>query len=86
MIRGIITLGLASVAYLVRDSFKMLKETKKEVIEARREFASVMATVAAHQIMFEHWLDDLSKGDLDNPGRRKSDEILRRILELSQKK
>lgn len=71
---GLIAIG----AWILRDAAKTLKETHADM-------AAVKASVAAHQIMFEHWLDGLVEGqelpNEMNPGRRKSDEVLRALIE-----
>lgn len=78
VIRAVLGGLIAVGAWILRDAAKTLKETHADM-------AAVKASVAAHQIMFEHWLDGLvDRGDLPNemnPGRRKSDAILRELIE-----
>jgi hypothetical protein len=79
-IRGCLTLGLAAVAYLLNDTMKTIKETKK----VQGDHATKLAL---HDIMFEQWLDELadSKNGNENPGRRRSDQIIRAIIEESHR-
>lgn len=72
--RAVLTLGLAAVAYLLNDTLKTIKETKKIQHEHTTK-------LALHDIMFEQWLDELADSGLaDNPGRRRSDQIIRAII------
>lgn len=73
--RGVLTRGLAAVAYLLNDTLKTIKETKS--IQHQHT-----TKLALHDIMFEQWLDELaeSQASPDNPGRRRSDQIIRAIV------
>lgn len=83
IIRAILGALIAVGAWILRDAAKTLKETHAEQ-------AALKAIVASHQVMFEHWLDSLveHKGEeapgMINPGRRKSDAILRDLIESRQ--
>lgn len=75
ILAGLIGLG----GWVLRDAAKTLKETHTKL-------ASVEARLASHDVMFEHWLDDLvERGDdqeaMQNPGRRKSDKVLLQLIE-----
>lgn len=73
-IRACLTLGLAAIAYLLNDTMKTIRETKR----VQHEHATKLAL---HDIMFEQWLDELADSGLaDNPGRRRSDQIIRAII------
>lgn len=74
-IRGVTTLGLAAIAYLLNDTMKTIKETKR----VQHEHSTKLAL---HDIMFEQWLDELADTTEtpDNPGRRRSDQIIRAIV------
>lgn len=78
-IRGVTTLGLAAIAYLLNDTMKTIKETKRVQNEH-------VTKLALHDIMFEQWLDELAdSGNVaDNPGRRRSDQIIRAIIEKTR--
>lgn len=75
-IRGVLTLGLAAIAYLLNDTMKTIRETKR----IQHEHAT---RLALHDIMFEQWVDELAdeKQQPENPGRRRSDHIIRAIIE-----
>lgn len=73
LMRGLLGLGLLACAYLLRDAANTMKETKKQV-------ADLIVVVATHNIMFEHWVDNLGNDDIDNPGRRKSDSLIRQMI------
>lgn len=86
IVKGIMSIGVAAIAYLVRDAAKTLRQTQKDITDTRREVASMSSTVAAHQIMFEHWFGNLTSQDFAaTPGRRASDQIIRELLEQRQK-
>lgn len=72
LVRGILAIGLAACAYLLREAAMTMKATKTQV-------ESLAVTVATHQIMFEHWITNLTD-DPDNPGRRLSDKIIKDIV------
>lgn len=80
-IRGVTTLGLAAIAYLLNDTMKTIKETKR----VQHEHA---VKLALHDIMYEQWLDELADakgaGLDENPGRRRSDQIIRAIVETTR--
>lgn len=80
-IRGVLALGLAAVAYLLNDTLKTIKETKR----VQHDHATKLAL---HDIMFEQWLDELSEGipALESPGRRRSDQIIRAIVKETRDK
>jgi hypothetical protein len=54
VIRGVTTLGLAAIAYLLNDTMKTIKETKRIQQEHTTQ-------IALHNIMFEQWLDELAE-------------------------
>lgn len=73
--RGVLTLGLAAVAYLLNDTLKTIKETKS----IQHEHSTKLAL---HDIMFNQWLEELAESPPpDNPGRRRSDQIVRAIIQ-----
>lgn len=73
-IRACLTLGLAAIAYLLNDTLKTIKDTKR----VQHEHSTKLAL---HDIMYEQWLDELAESGLtDNPGRRRSDQIIRAII------
>ena len=53
-----------------------MKDTKKEV-------SDLAIVVATHNVMFEHWIDNLGVDDVNNPGRRKSDSVLKLMVAQS---
>ena len=79
VIRAVLTLGLAAIAYLLNDTMKTIRETKR----VQHEHA---VKLALHDIMYEQWLDELSEGNaLESPGRRRSDQIIRAIVQNTRK-
>lgn len=78
-IRACLTLGLGAIAYLLNDTLKTIKDTKR----VQHEHATKLAL---HDIMYEQWLDELADSGLtDNPGRRRSDQIIRAIIKETRK-
>lgn len=75
IVRGALGLGVAAIAYVLRNAAATIKETSK--VQNRHS-----EILAAHSIMFDHWLETLSQADVAaNRGRRDSDKLLRALIE-----
>jgi hypothetical protein len=80
-IRMVLAALIALGGWVIRDAAKTLKETHLEQ-------ATIKARLDAHDVMFEAWLTEMvERGEPAtevghiNKGRRKSDEVIRQLLE-----
>lgn len=74
-VRCVLGLAMAAVAYLLNDTMKTIKATKKMVNDHSLK-------LAVHDVMYEQWLNDLMDNELPNhPTRRRSDIVLKAVAE-----
>lgn len=86
--RGFISLTIAIIAYFLKkmyDDYQKEKEAKeRRIAQLEGKYEAILRVTAAHEVMYEYWLESL----VDNPhpeyGHRKTDKLHDVIKKLAE--
>lgn len=88
--RGFVALCLGIIAYflkkMVDDSKAADKQRDTDIRDLQKSYTEIVKLTAAHEVMYEFWLENITNNAHPEEGTRKTDQLHRVIQRLAEEK